>query len=628
MFAFKRILNLHFRIIFAIFIFSPFSDAVALSEKELASYDVDIFLNPAHAYEELLALSVNNNFTVSGKTWLLLRTAQAQENLMLYQDMTRTLSSLSAFIPTMNSPQKTTFHYLNGINERHNGNLTQSITQLKLAVSLSSWQPTTLPYILAVKELGYVFALSGDYYDATFILQETYKKIVDLNNPFYNGLIEESLGDTYNYLGSYQKSLEYYDGALSFFEQLAYQPYIASTLLGIAIVNRRLENWDQALTFFDRYETSLRFADGYSENFYLYYGRAMTLAEKGDCLLAISAIDYALLLSGPDDYDAELYKKRALCNVQINNIQMAHTDLIKAQNILNTYEELRETQWYLELEYIKGLIAYKEDQFKNAFDFIEEYYQNYLILQKQNNSEHMARMQATLEAERKDKQITLLRQQAKLQDVEAREQSLIVKQQHIQLCAIILVLTLLFIFAIFQYRHSRKLLALSIRDDLTGIHNRRYFFDFFDEYKNKHHPNEQPGLAIVTFDIDNFKQINDSWGHQVGDNVITTVAQIADSTLRSSDIIARIGGDEFIVALPRTSLSHSEDIANRIIQNITNHNFTLKNGHNFNVTVSVGVAYYEQNTHSPCDVEELIESADNALYKSKRAGKNRYTLAT
>lgn len=606
----------------------PFSNATALTEKELAHYEIDIFLNPAHTYQELLTLSIDNNFNASGKTWLLLRIAQAQESLMLYQDMARTLLSLNAAIPTMNNPQKVIFHYLNGINEHQHGNLTQSITQLKLAVSLSTKTPITLPHILAVRELGYALALSGKYYDATFILQETYTKIVNLNNPFFNGLIEESLGDTYNYLGSYKKSLEYYQGALSYFEQLTYPPHIASSLLGIAIVNRRLENWDQALTFFDRYETSLHFANDYSENFYLYYGKAMTLAEKGDCQLAISALDYALALNGPEDYDAELYKKRSLCHLQIDNIDMAQTDLIKAQDILNDYEELHETQWYLELEYIKGLIAYKKNQFKTAFDFIQDYHQNYTRLQKQNNSEHMARMQATLEAERKDKQIALLRQQAQLQDVEAREQSLLVKQQHIQLCAIVLVLTLLFIFVIFQYRHSRNLLALSIRDDLTGLHNRRYFFDFFNEYKTKNHPNEQPGLAIITFDIDNFKQINDSWGHQVGDNVIMTVAKIADDALRSSDMIARIGGDEFIVALPRTSLSHSEEIANRIIRNITNHKFTLKNGHSFNVTISVGVAYYNQNSDSPCNVEELIEAADDALYQSKRAGKNRYTLAT
>lgn len=122
-------------------------------------------------------------------------------------------------------------------------------------------------------------------------------------------MLEESLGDTYNYLGNYTKAIEYYEGALTFFESIGYQPHVASTLLGLAMVNRKLENWNDALSYFDRYEIALNFTNNHSENFYLHYGRAMTMAERGECNAAIGAIDDALGLSGPIDYNAELYKK-------------------------------------------------------------------------------------------------------------------------------------------------------------------------------------------------------------------------------------------------------------------------------------------------------------------------------
>lgn len=604
-----------------------FSSSATLTEKDLLQYDTEIFHNPAFAYEELLTLSSNNKLNNNGKIWLLLRIAQAEESLMLYQNMAKTLNSLDVFSDILNTSQQAQLHYLQGISAHQNGDITASIKELELAIAVIGEQPITAIYVLAVRELGYVYALSGNYYDATYTLQEAYKKVIHLNNGFYNGLLEESLGDTYSYLGSYQKSIEYYTGALSFFEDLAYQPYIASTLLGLAIVNRRLENWDIALAMFGRYESSLQFLNDYSEKFYLYYGKAMTLAEKGDCHVAIEAIDYALALNGPADYDAELYKKRALCNVNQNDIVSAQADLTKAKAIFANFEELHGTQWFIELEYIEGLILYEEHKFDLAYQTIHHYYQSYLVLQRQNNSEHMARIQSTLEAERKDKKIALLTQQSQLQDAKSREQSLIVKQQNMQLSGIIVVLTLLFVFVIFQYRHSRKLLALSIRDELTGLHNRRYFFDFFDEYKTKDHPNQLPGLALLSFDIDNFKQINDNWGHQTGDLVISTVATIANNTLRSNDIIARIGGDEFIVALPRTSLHQAEEIAHRILNNINTYIFTLKSGCQFSITVSLGVSYYEQTQDSQCNLEALIEAADDALYQSKRAGKNCCTVA-
>ena len=604
-----------------------FSSSATLTEKDLLQYDTEIFHNPAFAYEELLTLSSNNKLNNNGKIWLLLRIAQAEESLMLYQNMAKTLNSLDVFSDILNTSQQAQLHYLQGISAHQNGDITASIKELELAIAVIGEQPITAIYVLAVRELGYVYALSGNYYDATYTLQEAYKKVIHLNNGFYNGLLEESLGDTYSYLGSYQKSIEYYTGALSFFEDLAYQPYIASTLLGLAIVNRRLENWDIALAMFGRYESSLQFLNDYSEKFYLYYGKAMTLAEKGDCHVAIEAIDYALALNGPADYDAELYKKRALCNVNQNDIVSAQADLTKAKAIFANFEELHGTQWFIELEYIEGLILYEEHKFDLAYQTIHHYYQSYLVLQRQNNSEHMARIQSTLEAERKDKKIALLTQQSQLQDAKSREQSLIVKQQNMQLSGIIVVLTLLFVFVIFQYRHSRKLLALSIRDELTGLHNRRYFFDFFDEYKTKDHPNQLPGLALLSFDIDNFKQINDNWGHQTGDLVISTVATIANNTLRSNDIIARIGGDEFIVALPRTSLHQAEEIAHRILNNINTYIFTLKSGCQFSITVSLGVSYYEQTLDSQCNLEALIEAADDALYQSKRAGKNCCTVA-
>jgi two-component system cell cycle response regulator len=597
-----------------------------ISENALRDFEESIFLHPQQTYRKLVTLAQANDFSNEGRVWLLLRKAQSENVLTLYKEMDATLVTVAPLANVMTNEQHALWLYLRGSRMHQTGNISGAIDTLKYAVEVAKENTNSTIYVLAIRELGYGFALSGDYYRATLILQDAYKNLVTLNNPFFNGLLEESLGDTYNYLGNYTKAIEYYEGALTFFESIGYQPHVASTLLGLAMVNRKLESWDDALSYFNRYEIALSFTDNHSENFYLHYGRAMTMAEKGECNLAIGAIDDALSLSGPIDYNAELYKKRALCNLTLDNLSAAKQDLSKARTIFNGIEALHNTQWHLELDYIAGLVAFKDNRFEQAFEYIHMYYKDFLELQRLNNSEYVTQVQATMEAERKDKEIALLKQQTQLQAVTAREQSLKVRQKNMMLSGVALIFALLLIFVIFQNKNAKKLLALSIRDELTGLHNRRDFFDYFENNLVKLNPNHV-GLALISFDIDNFKHINDNLGHHVGDEVIKTVAQTAANTLRTNDVIARIGGDEFIIALPRTTLLQAKEIAKRILENIRSHRFITKEGADFSVTASLGVAYHDQNKFIALDVKSLMESADTALYQSKRAGKNRFTVA-
>lgn len=599
----------------------------SLTSEQLSTYDIDIFQSPATAYQTLLRQFQLPSIDRESHIWLMLRKAQAEDTLTLYQDMSKTLTTLQANLPQMTNTQKATYHYLNGINAHKNGKFNAAIDALQITINSALMQPNQRLYVLATRELGYVHALAGEYYQANLVLHQAYKKLISYDNIFFNALIEESLGDTYIYSGNYRAALSYYQSALSYFQQLNYKPFIASTLLGLATVHRKLEQWDDAIAAFDRYEEALAFANNYSEKYYLYYGRAMTLAEKGDCNSAISVIDKALSLNGIVDYDAELYKRRAFCDLSLGDIATAKTDLANAQRLFDTLPELHGTQWHLELDYIKGKIAAQEKNYREAYQYIDTYYQTFITLQNQINSERIVQLQTTLEAQRKDKEIELLRKNKQLQRNEAREQALKVQQQRILISSVAIVSLLLLALAIFQYRNSKRLLALSIRDDLTGLHNRRYFFDYFLNHsgENQNHLSE---ISIISFDIDNFKQINDTYGHQVGDSTIIAVAKAAQDTLRKNDIISRFGGDEFVIALPRTSSIYAEEVANRILEKIAAHSLRLKNGEDITVTVSIGVVHFSLADKGTVTIEKLIELADNALYTSKRSGKNKVTILT
>ncbi len=158
----------------------------------------------------------------------------------------------------------------------------------------------------------------------------------------------------------------------------------------------------------------------------------------------------------------------------------------------------------------------------------------------------------------------------------------------------------------------------AVRDGLTGLYNHIHFQELFAHqfYLAKRH--EHP-FALLMFDIDFFKEVNDSYGHQVGDIVLKKFAELVQEEVRQTDIWARYGGEEFVLALPDTSEEGALNIAEKIRSHIASKVFTHK-GITLQVTVSIGVSAFDFRMKHPA---ELIEQADFALYQSKAQGRNR-----
>lgn len=157
-------------------------------------------------------------------------------------------------------------------------------------------------------------------------------------------------------------------------------------------------------------------------------------------------------------------------------------------------------------------------------------------------------------------------------------------------------------------------------DMLTGLPNRRYTLAFLEKALVGARDNGAP-LAVAIFDIDYFKRINDSYGHATGDQVIRRVAQRANAALRESDMLGRIGGEEFVCILQQSSAQAAEIVAERVRRAVETG--TAAGEGLPQATISVGVAIYD----SEADVEELLHRADKALYVAKREGRNRLRMA-
>jgi len=156
----------------------------------------------------------------------------------------------------------------------------------------------------------------------------------------------------------------------------------------------------------------------------------------------------------------------------------------------------------------------------------------------------------------------------------------------------------------------------AITDKLTGLYNRRYF-DYFLDLEIKRSSRQKASLALLMIDIDNFKPINDTFGHLFGDSILNKLGELLKAKTRETEMVARYGGDEFAIVMSNTGLTEAVQIAERIRQSIQAFSFGTKNSL---ATVSIGIAMYPLDANS---LNELIEKSDNSLYKAKHGGKNR-----
>lgn len=164
---------------------------------------------------------------------------------------------------------------------------------------------------------------------------------------------------------------------------------------------------------------------------------------------------------------------------------------------------------------------------------------------------------------------------------------------------------------------AEQLIYLAERDALTGLFNRRRFQDELSRFLAESDRNGRRG-ALLFFDLDEFKYINDTFGHGAGDSVLIRVAGEVGVLVRHNEVFSRLGGDEFAVLMPDASEKDAEMLAERIVRAVAKIPFRLE-GQNLRLTTSLGIAYYPENATS---AEDLVAQADAAMYQAKEAGKN------
>jgi diguanylate cyclase (GGDEF)-like protein len=596
----------------------------ALADKRVNFIDMDheIYLEPWVSYQKLIGLqSEAESYDELDYLWWLLRKAQAENLIYFYDDFSRTVKQANNLVTT-DTPLaiQARLSLFQGLIERRKGDYSRSQETLSKALIQAKEAQLSRLYVYGKQELAYTKTLTELFETSLVDIQEAYVEAFALKDQFLIASINETYGAIYGYLHDYKKSIEYYQRALEAYQTLQYPAHVAEAIYGLASTYRYWGKYQLAIEYFEKYQQQTTYTPNSNISFFSAYGIGMTMAEQGDCLAAIKVIDEALAIKGIVDYNAELYKRKASCLISLGRFAEAERALNSAASIFADIPELIGTNWQLEVIKISAELAHARGQHDIGYRLLEHYYRQYTDLLLKNSSKRLLKVRASLEVERQKvaQALSEERQQVESLELEKRQSN---ATQDIYFTVFIACGLLIVLFVIIaQYRSNRKMHLLTIKDPLSGLFNRRYIFDYLDK-AGLADKSEKMQMSIILIDIDDFKKINDKYGHPVGDEVICQVAEIGSDIFRQGDIFGRIGGEEFMCILPRTDVSIAKQIAERFLCAINQS--TVVKGHQDKVTVSIGIAALSPQCH---DIKQLYINADQALYQAKHFGKNQISI--
>ena len=173
-----------------------------------------------------------------------------------------------------------------------------------------------------------------------------------------------------------------------------------------------------------------------------------------------------------------------------------------------------------------------------------------------------------------------------------------------------------------EKEYHAKLFDFAARDALTGLYNKRFMFNELENYSRITRRSGR-AFSIIMIDIDDFKQINDRFGHLSGDEYLQHLAELISHSLRDQDIAGRIGGEEFLIILPETKIDGAFQLAVRIRKNVEEFVLSYQNSE-IRTTISAGVCQFEKSIR---DVKEFLDLADQAMYEAKKSEKNKVMQA-
>ncbi|PKF59687.1 hypothetical protein CW748_00345 [Alteromonadales bacterium alter-6D02] len=472
----------------------------------------------------------------------------------------------------------------------------------------------------AYTALANIHLSNHDDIEALTFYQKAFYLIQEVGDEIEMAYLKYQMARAHAYLKDRDRAVELYKEAIKTFSdhKMTFDEMRVQDLLGLVYLEQK--KYQQAIIAFERVLAISKTFNSKAQTYLAYFNLSITYKELKQLDKAFSHFELArpLLIEVDDVFtkgthhltEAQLYihfDKPILAKEALAN-SLKYYKTFKVDDILSS------------------MVAYYDT---NADLFVltnnyEQAYQNQSKARKlaarynnENREEARSKYKVMFDTEQAELKAKFLKQQEHLNQVELDN---IKTKNQLQFLLIISALIAIVLLGYFFYRQvltSKTLNRLANSDPLTRLANRRYIFNYAN-IAFKQSIIEQTSLAIIVFDIDYFKKVNDSFGHTAGDDVLVELAKLASEIVRSQDSIARIGGEEFLIVLPQTERQQAIEVAERIREEIERKTINFDD-RKIQVTSSFGVA---QRTTTDTEFLTLFNRADIALYRAKDHGRN------
>lgn len=541
-----------------------------------------------------------------------------------------TLDTLFAEYIHLVPNEKAEFLLNRGIGYFNLNDYQQALEYLKSAQNIFNQSGNNEGVSKCLNNIGNVYNNLGQYKKALEFHLRSLEIEQEIQNK--NGITRSlnNIGNVYQKTGDLEKALEFYLKSLELTYETNDTSTIAKSLNNVGNIHLSKGEFDSALKYYTR---SLELKQSIQDKF----GTANSYNNIGIAYQGLhqpaKALEYyqkslQLMKEVYDKYGiATALYHSGILYFELQNLEKALSTL---QEALQHAEQINDRNIMMSCyKTIAEIFSQKKD-YNKAYNFHKLYAQTKDELISEESSKAIIEMRVKYETESKEKEIELLKQNVALKAIESKRQTLFM---------IIITIGLVFfaIAAFFVYNqlrlkaYSNKIIAeqneklkkaykkveeLASIDSLTELSNRRDILKKIRHEANRFDRNKK-AFALIMGDIDEFKSINDTYGHAAGDIVLQAIANFIKTKLRKQDTVGRWGGEEFLILLPDTDLNGAKFIAEKLREGIFSHKIQYSN-YTLNVTITFGVSVYKRLR----DINECIKEADQALYLGKVRRKN------
>ncbi len=480
--------------------------------------------------------------------------------------------------------------------------------------------------------LGATYYLTDYYEKSLIVLNDAYNIAKQTNDEELKGSVNSELGILYANLDRNEQAMVYYQQSYQHYKNANKKDLSLNALVNIGLVHLFEKKYEQAISV---YKTIIDESNGAAINHIMYSaysGLSLANLHKKNSNPEVS-YQYLLLskkyMESVEQYDTEqqYYVDEAFVLFELERFDEAIDSIAKVESILAAQMPLGhlKMQALISILNLKSKIYFKQRHYQQAYALQEQQLSLTQTLYDKKHIQSVAEVRLALEAKEADLQKQVLKNKQALQGISLLEAEKKQAQQQLYVLYIAVVALIFAWLLVKLVQGQRKLYIASSIDMLTGIVNRRELMKKGRKLLSRAKI-QKTNFSVIMIDIDNFKKVNDEFGHHVGDQVLKKIVELGEGFLRKTDVFGRFGGEEFIIFLPNTSTAQAKVIAERFRIAVEEHAWKINHTSQkpFTMSISMGITNsVDFSLDELFDLTTLINKADSLLYQAKEQGRNK-----